>query len=163
MPIAWFLCPYQRLTTGAGLRKPIRYCVMADFTDQIRADGGDWREVEILGNRAIAKVRASDATLTTIAGTPTFRRIPTAILDDPLSTLTAGQRTAIRNEILDAGYTTQELNDRFPNLAQATLRQALKFLATRRVRPRYDSATDSIVLDGPLDTCGDIDQIDRGV
>lgn len=163
MAIAWFICPYKRLATGIGLRIPSRYCAMQDFTEAIRADGGAWSESEILGNRAIVKVRASAATLALITGTPTFRRIPPALLDDPLSTLTAGQQTAIRNEILDAGYSLAEIDAVLPDFAAVTLRQALRFLATRRRKPRYDALADTIVLDGPVQGCRSIDELDGAV
>ncbi len=163
MAIAWFVCPYTRLLTGMGVRKPIRYCAMQDFHDAILADGGAWAETEVLGDRAIVKVKASAATLSLIASTPTFRRIPLALLDDPLSTLTAGQRTAIRNEILDAGYSLTEIDAALPDFSAVTLRQVLQFLATRRCKPRYDALSDAIVLDGPVQGCCSIDDLDGAV
>lgn len=157
MAIAWFLCPYKR---SPRTDKPARYCAMDDFTSLIEADGGRWSESEILGDRAIVKVNALPATLTTIAETATFRRIPLAALDDSLSTLTNPQRNAIKNEILDAGYTVAEVNARFPNLANVTLQEVLVFMATRRLKPRYDSGTDTIILDGPIQVCKSIDVVD---
>lgn len=160
MPIAWFLCPYKRRLDSI---RPRRYCAMDDFTTQIGTDGGQWSESEILGNRAIVKVRASDATLTTIASTAIFRRIPLTRLDDSLSTLTGAQRNAIRQEIVDAGYTSAELNAAIPNLATATLGQVLRFMATRRLKPRYDAATDAIIIDGPIQSVKSADVVDAAV
>jgi hypothetical protein len=160
MAIGWFLCPYIRLAEPS---RAIRYCAMDDFTSVIRADGGDWREVEVLGNQAVVKVRALAPTLTTLAGTPGFRRIPLNLLNDSLSTLTAGQRTAIRDELLAAGYTLAEVQAALPDLSTVTLRDVLRFLASRRLKPRYDQGTDNIVLDGPVQACGDIDALDASV
>ena len=160
MAIAFFLCPYKR---SPRTDKPIRFCAMNDFTTIIEADGGRWSETEILGDRAIVKVNALAATLTIIAGTPTFRRIPLAALDESLSTLTNPQRNAIHAEILDAGYTVAEFNTRFPNLASATLGDVLRFMATRRLKPRYDSGTDTIILDGEIQVCKSIDALDGEV
>jgi hypothetical protein len=162
MALVWFLCPYKRDPTD---RPPFagRYCAMSDFTPQILADGGRWSETEILGNRAIVKVRASVATLTTIAATPGFRRIPLARLDDPVSSLSSAQRTAIRNEITDAGYTLAELNAVIPDLSLVTLRDVLRFMCRRRLKPRYDLATDTIVLDGPVQRVKPIENVDREI
>jgi len=160
MAIGWFLCPYRRLAEPS---RAIRYCAMDEFTTTIRADGGDWREVEVLGNQAIVKVKASVLTLATIAGATEFRQIPLQRLDDSLSTLTAGQRTAIRDELLAAGYTLAEVQAALPDLSTVTLGDVLRFLATRRLKPRYDQGTDSIVLDGPVQACTDISTIDKSV
>lgn len=159
MAIAWFLCPYVR---KPGLRV-MRVCAMDQFTTSIKADGGAWAETEVLGNRAIVKVAASPATLSLIANTPTFRRIPLALLNNPLSSLTARQRTAIKNEILDAGYTLAEIDAALPDLTAVTLRQVLRFLATRRLKPRYDTQTDTIVLDGPAQPCRSVDDLDGAI
>ncbi len=160
MAVAWFLCPYKR---RIDLPRPIRYCAMGDFSAQIRTDGGQWCETEILGDRAIVKVNASAATLTTIANTATFRRIPLTLLDDPLSSLSAGVQNAIKQEVLDAGYTLAEVNARFPNIASATLGDVLRFMATRRLKPRYDSGTDTIILDGEVQACKSIDLVNATV
>jgi len=167
MPIAWFLMPYKRADESLGNRLvPTRYCAINDFMPQIRAEGGDAYEVEILSpapGRAIVKVNASDAILTLLNEQPGFVRIPLAAMDNPLSSLTGGQRTAIRNEVLACGYTTAEVNARFPNLANATLGEVLRFLATRRRKPRYDPATDAIELDGEIQPCVSVDALDARV
>lgn len=162
--MAWFICPYKRDTPLPGLpHVPRRYCAMRDFNDLITSDGGDWRETEILGDRAIVKVRASPSTLSTINAAPGFVRIPLDAMDNPLSSLSSAQRTAIRNQVLDAGYTNAEVTARFPNLATNTVGDVLRFLATRRKKPRYDAATDTIVLDGADQPCVPIDAIDQRV
>ncbi len=157
--VAWFIAPYVRVTSGMRpLQGVVRACALREFQAQITADGGTWRAVEALGNLCIGKVRASAATLQAIAAVHT--RIPANRLDDPLSTLTAGQRSALRQIILNAGYTTAEVNAWFPNLANNTLGDALRFLASRRLKPRYEQATDTIVLDGPVQGPGDVDAVD---
>jgi hypothetical protein len=150
MAIGWFICPFKRKTRFG---QPVRYCAMNDFTATIRANGGRWSEVEFLGDRTLVKVNASAATLTTIAGTATFRRIPLAALNDSLSTLSSAQRTAIRDELLSAGYTLAEFNAAIPNLATATLGDVLRFALTRRKRARFDQPTGTIICDGPDSPC----------
>jgi len=160
--VAWFICPYKRASNP--MISYVRYCAMDDFTAQIRADGGKWAEVEVLGNRAIVKVNALPATLDAIAAAPNFVRIPTAILDDPLSTLTPAQRNAIINQLTDAGYTVAEVQAAFPNIANRTLREVLHFMASRKIIPRYDSGTDSLIFDGPVHVCtSTIEWVDANV
>lgn len=160
MAIGWFIAPYKRRSDPDRV---FRYCAMDDFTTQILADGGAWAETEVLGNCAVVKVNASTATLSTIAGTQGFQRIPLQRLDDPLSSLTNAQRNAIRNRILAMGYTSAEINASLPNLANVTLRQVLHFVTTRRLKPRYDPGTDAIVLDGAEQPVRQVESVDAEV
>lgn len=158
MPTAWFIAPYKRRLPQIG-PIPGRYCAIDDYTEQIRADIGDWREVEVFGNRAIVKVRASLETLTVLAGV--FKRLPKDRLDDTLSDLPQAVRRALRDELLDQGYTLQEIQARFGNdLGNYTLRQVLQFMASRRRKPRYDVENDLIVLDGPEVGCNSVGLLD---
>lgn len=157
MPVAWFLVPYKRIV---GSPRPARYCAMDDFTSQVNG----WSETEVLGQHAIVKVNATNAVLTTIAGTAGFQRIPVALLDDPLSSLSVAQRNAIRTKITSLGYTVAELDAAFPgDIRNFTLRQLLQFVARRRRKVRYDQATDSIVDDGPDQPVRSIDDVDTAV
>jgi hypothetical protein len=147
MAIAWFIVPYKR-----ALDVPMaRYCAIDDQTPQIYAEGGAWTEAEVLGNRALVKVRASDATLATLASL--YTRIPLARLSDPLSSLTPAQRSALRNRLLDLGYTDAEIRAALPDLNTRTLHDFLAFAATRRRKPRWDAEAGEIILDGPVQSC----------
>lgn len=159
MPVAWFIAPYKR---RPDRERPTRYCAMDDFTADILAAGGAWTETEVLGDRAIVKVRASVAVLTTLAGV--FRRLPKDALGTPLSDLTNGQKTALRNELTDAGYSLAELQARFgSDLGAHTLGDVLRFMASRRRKPRYDADTDTIVCDGVVENCRSPDHVDAEV
>jgi len=68
---------------------------MDDHTATILTDGGDWSETEVLGDVAIVKVRASDATLTTVNASPGFLQIPVARLSDSLASLRPAVKTVI--------------------------------------------------------------------
>jgi hypothetical protein len=159
MPVGWFIAPYKRRDPSPG--EIGRYCAMDDFTAQIVADGGAWAETEILGNAALVKVRAAAGTLTTIAAGSGFLRIPNHFdLNDTLGDLTAGQRNAILNELQTLGYSPAEITAALPaNWATVTLGQLLRFAAGRRLRPRYDSGTDTIICDGPPQPVLPVDQI----
>lgn len=163
MPLAWFICPYKRRNPGEV--PPQRYPAIDDFTTQIRADGGDWSETEILGNAALVKVRANAGTLTTINAASGFLRIPNHTnLQDTLGDLTAGQRQAILDELLSLGYSQNEINAALPaNWAAVTLGQVLRFAATRRLKPRYDSNTDTIIVDGAEQPVRPIENVDEAV
>lgn len=159
MPSAWYIVPYQRRPSA---NRPLRYCQIDDQTPDILADGGWWSEVEILGNRAIVKVRASAAILQNLNGL--YKRLPKDVLNIGLSDLNNAQKIALRNEILDQGYTIAEIRARFgDDLGQYTLGDILRFMATRRKEPRYDAETDTIVLDGPDHPCRSIDSLDKEV
>lgn len=161
MPVGWFIAPYVR---RAGTRRPTRYVVVDDLTAVIRADGGDWAETEVLGQAAIAKVRASAATLALVAALPGVTRIPVARLDDPLASLSAGQKAAIRSRVQALGYTLPELAARFPSdLGTYTLRELLAFVAQRRRMVRYDVETDAIVDDGAIAPVRPLDDVDAAV
>lgn len=156
MPVAWFLAPYKR---RAGTISPDRYCAMDDYTASAA-----WTETEVLGNRAVVKVRASEVTLAAINADPDFVRLPKDALDDPLSDLSSGQKAALRNLLLDMGYTLQEIQARFgADLGDYTLRDVLRFMASRRLKPRHDRVNDTIVLDGEAQSCRDVDHVDREV
>ncbi len=156
MAIAWFICPYKRRLDH---HMPARYCAMDDFTKQLRDAGGDWREVEILGDRAIVKVRGPSAALTSIAATQGFRRLPSNDANKPLSELTQGQRTFLKNLVIDAGYTREEFDEAHPDMNVLTMKHVLRFLARRRLKPRYDEATDEIVLDGIVQQPESVDKL----
>lgn len=161
MAIAWFIVPYKRLLDRS---KPIRYCAMDDFTSQILADNGWWEETEVLGDRAIVKVKANVSTLNTISNIVGFRRLPKVALNMPLSDLTIVQKEFLRNELLDQGYTLSELQTRFGNdLGKYTLGDVLRFMTSRRLKPRYDSQTDTIILDGTAQPCRSVDLVDQAV
>lgn len=157
--IAWYICPYKR-----DLTKPrvTRYCAMNDFNNQIVADGGMWSEAEVLGDRAIVKVNASNSTLTTLDAM--FKRLPSKLLNEKLADLPANVKLFLRNEILDMGYSINELQTRFGNdLSQFTFKDVLKFMSSRRNKPRYDAINDVIVLDGIEQLCRPIDFVDKDV
>jgi hypothetical protein len=139
---------------------------MDDFTSAINADGGRWAEAEILGNHALVKVQASPATLATIGAAPGFTTIPGHVqLTDTLADLTAGQRTGIVNKLQALGYSLTEIRTVMPagGWGSVTLGQVLKFAATRRLKPRYDSGTDSIIFDGPVQPVRPVDSLDQEV
>ena len=170
MPVAWFFAPYKRLPDP----EPTRYCAMDDFTRQILADpeyaGGEpWRECECLGDQAIVKVRASSTLLQTINAAPGFQRIPARFTDlsQTLGDLTNTERTQLNNKLLSLGYTQQEINAALGSSLNGwrsiTLRQVFRFALTRRLKPRYDQATDTIMLDGPVQVCTPIESADAAV
>lgn len=167
MALSWFICQYK-LKAGPGGLLNTRYCAMDDFTPQIVADGGAWSETEVLGGYAVVKVRAAASTLTTIGNATGYTRIPNHVnLNDTLGDLTATQRTRLVNLIDAMGYTPAELAAALGvNLAAwrtKTLRQVLIFIAQRRLKPRWDEIQGQIVLDGILQACRPIAEVDTEV
>ncbi len=163
MAIAWFICPYKRETFNVG---PFvgRYCAMMDFSPQIKADGGAWSESEVLGNHAIVKVRASAETLDLINAAQGFIRLPKTLLTESLSSLTNAQKTAIVDKLKALGYTITEIRDNLGNnIGNKTLGDVLRFAARRRLKPRYDKDTDTILLDGPEQPVRPIENVDGAI
>lgn len=168
--IAWYIAPYKREDSeGFDKTKPLsmhnhpgRYCAIEDYGKQIYANGGNWAVTEVLGDRAIVKVKAEPSTLATL--NIVFKRMPKDRLDDPLLDLSLAVKIAIINKILDMGYTIQEINDRLPNdLGTYTLRDVLKMMATRRRKPRYDAIADKIICDGAIQPVRPIEDVDNAV
>lgn len=160
MPTAWFITNYKIGNRG----RVIRYCAMDDFTPQIFGEGGNWTETEVLGSNAIVKVRASQATLDTIAATTGYYRVPLAKIDMTLGQLTQQQRTNIRDKILAMGYTQTEINSKLgSNWQNVTLRQVLKFIATRRLKPRWDADAEAIKVDGIIQNCRSIESVENEI
>jgi hypothetical protein len=160
MALGWFVCPYSRRNPGEVPAK--RYCSVDDFTALVRADGGDWDETEILGDVALVKVRASQATLDLISNAPGVFTIPQKWINmqDDLSSMTAGERNQISNAVLSLGYSQAELDLAMgSSLAQwqtHVLEDLLVMASARRLKPRYDQPSDSVVCDGPVQPVKDV-------
>ncbi len=155
MALGWFIVPYKRRDVEGS---PGRYCGADDFTAQILAEGGLWDETEILGDVALVKVRASAATLTSIGTVGGVFTVPQKWIEmqDSLVSMTAGERNQLQSAVLSLGYTQAELDAAMGNTLVLwrthVLGDLLNMAATRRLRPRYVPATDTIVCDGPAQT-----------
>lgn len=174
MPAAWFIA---RFNTTVNLTATMRDTLPEDqwpFPFAVRTPAIDFaqlnaqanvrfRHVE-LTNRIIIKIVASNGVLNAVEALPNVKRMPTALLNDPLSSLTANQRQAIRDELLDQGYTLVEINAQFPNLAQATLKQVLRYMARTRKNPRFDVPTLAVIdSDEVVDCVPTVDEIEDSV
>ena len=158
MAVGWYIVPY--VTETAGRFPALRRCPVDDFTAQIEADAGGWREVEVLGGYAIVCVRASLTTLAAINAANGVMRLPKDDLTSPLSDLTTLQKSRLRQKLLDMGYTAQELTTRFgSDLGSHTLGDVLRFAASRRREPRWDAQAGAFVYDGNIRTPESIDTL----
>ena len=146
MAVSWFIGPYAR-RDRAG--QPHRFWVVHDFMAQAIADaGGISQPVEILGDMAVGKVRASLTTIQAIAVLPNVDRINKDLLDESLADLTALQKQRLKDIATGLGYTLQEIQDRFPNdLGTYTLRDVLRFLGKRWRPPRWNGV--NVLFDTP--------------
>lgn len=161
MPVGIFLAPVREHPRGG---RPMRYCAAEDYQDLIAADGGDWQCAETLGNHTLIKIRASAATLQTINADPQFIRLPKDRLDDPLADLTVAQRNALRNKILELGYTAAEITAALGNdLRQRTLREVLLFMVSRHRDPVMNVNTGTITFEaqdnGVVGTLAELDRV----
>lgn len=159
MAVGWYIVNYERKVDQP---LPTRYCAIDDYTAEIQGYGGWWTETEILGNRAIVKVRARPAVLTALNSI--FKRLPKNRLDDSLADLPPGVKQALKDELLDMGYTVAEILEHLPSdLGDYTLRDVLRFAARRRLKPRYNPETDTIICDGIEQTCRALESVDAEV
>jgi hypothetical protein len=159
MAYGWFLVPYKLKERGP---RKARYCAMDDYTADIAASGGAWSETEILGDQAVVKVKASEELLAVLG--ETFVRLPGEELGSSLSSLSSGEKDALKRLLTEAGYSLSEVTNKLgSDLGQKSLGDVLRFLATKRRKPRYDKKSDMIVLDGPEQVCRSIDDVDEEV
>lgn len=153
MALAWYVVPYKRRNPGET--PPERYCAMDDFTVQIIADGGTWDETEILGDAALVKVRAGPETMNTLNGQAGWLAIPKRFynLEDGLTDLLNGEKNQIENVLRALGYSQAEIDAEMGGTLalwrQKPLETLLNLFAKRRLKPRYDQPTDTVVCDGP--------------
>jgi len=163
MPIAWYIVPWKREIGPEYEAMPGRYCAINDYSKEIFAAGGNWASVEVLGGRHIVKVQAPTNILSALD--LQYKRLPKDRLDDSLSDLPSNVRIALKNELLDMGYSLEEIWAKLGNdIGQFTLRDVLKFAAQRRRKPRYDRQTDTILCDGDERPCSrSIESVDREI
>jgi hypothetical protein len=164
MPIAWFISKITRREKRVMLvyRKAVIFDYVAEIEQSI--DGGKVVLTEVLGSFAIAKVKASSAVLDSIASNPNIQRLPKTLLTESLSDLTNAQKTAIVSKLQEMGYTTTEIRNRLGNnIGNKTFGDVLRFATTRRLKPRYDEASDTIFVDGPEQPVAPIEWVDGEV
>ena len=120
MPVAYLIVPYRegRYERTGGALVATRALPVDDFSAQIEAEGGAWHESEFLGNRALVKVRSSADTLAELRAR--WFSFPEHALDTRLGDLPTSVRSALRDQVLDAGYDLEELRARFADLAELT-------------------------------------------
>lgn len=155
MAIGWFIIPYQVVFEDNNfVYRRVQICedTAANPTIPIK-----WKGCEILGNRSIVKVKASDGVLDAL--TAKYQRLPKNILTASLSDLTAAAKTKIKDELLDMGYSFVEIKEKFGdniNLENYTLKDVLVFMARRCRKPRNvmnGNIIVDIVTDGEVRPC----------
>ena len=154
LPTSWYISAYKRklLEFEQITGSPCRYVALYDYIDVIRADGGKAQEIEILGNRALVKVKASESTLQLLENE--YVRLPLSDLDDSLSSLTDKEIAGLRDELMAMGYDTQEIEETVgADLRLITLKDYLEMTVKRRRKPRYDPEKDEIICDGDVRPC----------
>lgn len=144
MPVGWFFAPGKKRT---NLARHSWYCAMDDFSSQVRAAGGDWYAIEVLGGDYIVKARATDALLTTIGATTGFLLLPFTSLNQSLSILTTQQRNVLTTRMQTQGYSAAEVSAALGDFS-GTFGQLLDFEGTRAFKARYTAGTDTFTFDG---------------
>jgi hypothetical protein len=166
MPIAWFVCGFwTQVKSYVGPLKAIREpTIIKNFAKTVQDEGGKMAYTEVLGDTAVFKVMANQATLDAIAVSSGVFKFPLNILNGTLVSLTTAQRTAIRNRLIQMGYPDIEITaDLGSNIRTKTLGDILRFAAKRRLKPRWDADTQSVKIDGTVQECTPISYVDGKV
>lgn len=162
MPLAFYIVPATRRNppVPAWLLYEM-YPAIQGQDDVIQADGGRWRCMPLRGRRYLVKVRASAETLAILDGL--YKRIPLSRLDDPIGSLSAAARLAIRNEIIDQGYRQADIDEAFPDgIQNHTLREILVFMARGWRAFQYNAQSDDIdETEEIIDQSGALDSVDE--
>lgn len=158
MATAWYIIPYVRQTPPAIAQVYTRsLALLSSGVAYTNAQA-----LDIRGNRAIVKVQASNASLTTLNGL--YKRLPVGMLDNPLASLTTPQKNALVSELQDQGYTAQDINAALPNsIGTYTLRDVLRFMARGRRLPVYNAGTDSLDEGDVSDNSAMLDTVDGAI
>lgn len=159
MALAYVVAPYLREFTADWNRR----CALDEFFGPQRPGQRPWeqpfREVEILGDHALALVDADAATLSALSAVNGIVGLPRVTLTTPLSELTLAERREVRDLALGLGYTLDEIKAwagrTDGDLGSLTLRQVLGRLATRRRRPQVNEHGD-LTIDGPERPCNPV-------
>lgn len=161
LPSAYYIVPFRRALIPLTNMFPERELTIRDFYPAIITGGGDFREIEIRGQRALVRVWTDASTHSAL--TAVYKRLPKARLTDTLADLTNPQKNAVRNELLDEGFTNAEINAAFgADIGTRTLGDVMRFMARNRRKPQYDSGTDTISDSAEIvDTSADLDVIDN--
>lgn len=154
---AWYIVPY---TQDPIETIPTRYCEIDDFTSELNEFNARWHELEILGNRAIVVIDAPQAVLNFLD--TEFKRLPKNRLNDSLADLPQAVKSALLNELVEAGYPLAEIRARFgSDLSSYTLGDVLRFAAKRRHVISFDYKSGQIVLGAQILNRLSIDDLDR--
>lgn len=150
MPVAWFVAQLQ-----PDPDKPTRMVSATDqpkYLDAIRADGGKLGYKDILGASVVGGVQASGPTLQLMNVDPLITPFAGVNnLSDSLAQLTDPQWTAYRNKAISLGYSAAEWDAAFPlTRDNYILKDVIRFLLKRRISPRWDVPSSSVIYDGPV-------------
>lgn len=123
------------------------------YRDAILAEGGKYGYRECLGDQAVLVVTGvSLALLTQINADPVIRRFPGVNHpNDNLGVLTDVQWTNYRDFAISLGYPGAEWDAAFPlSRDHYTLRDVCVFAVKRRRTGRFDTPTQTVILDGAV-------------
>jgi hypothetical protein len=115
---------------------------MDRFTPIIRADGGQWSEIEMLGNQTLVKVEASDAVLDQIAASSTYIRIPVIEHRKAWGTVEPGLKGQITSLLASAGYDIEQMP------TSKGMKDMLISMGAKRNRMFLDKVTKEFII-GP--------------
>lgn len=150
MATYWWICRYVKAMGEFG-RPFVRVSAFESYHDDLTKEGAKWRYEEIAGNRCLVRAEMSDALAQTIALDVNCLPLPLKRLDQTLGELSPQARSTLQDLAVEMGYSLTEIRNRLGNnVATVTLGQLLRFLASRRIKPRYSDDKTDVVFDGPV-------------
>jgi hypothetical protein len=140
--MAWYIVPFVRDGFVAGF--PSRTLAINPLLVKTRGvTSHDFDFIEVRGNRAVVRVEADAAKVGQIDGL--FYRLP---IDDLVSKLDKVEISGMNDQLLDMGYSQDEIGAAFPDgLSQITLKEFINFAQSIVWRMKYDEKTDEIIED----------------
>lgn len=150
MATYWWLCRYVK-AVGEFNKPFVRVSAFELYYQDLVKEGAKWSYEEIAGNRCLVKAEMSDSLAQTIALDVHCMPLPLKRLDQTLGELSPQARSTLQDLAVEMGYTLTEIRNQLGNnLASVTLGQLLRFLASRRIKPRYNAEKTDVVFDGPV-------------
>jgi hypothetical protein len=130
--IHWYICPFKTVFRGSLLlRKP----AILRYIQNIVGQSPVCAWIQILNNRCLVKADVDDTTNALILADVDFREIPN------VTTLSNGQRNALRTVLEAHGYTTIEVNN-----AGLSLDSLLQLIASVRCEAGPNATRDGIEI-----------------
>lgn len=148
--MAWFIVPYQTdpnaypvIDPDTGLEHWVAsrtLAINADLPYRVGEDNDLFMEIEVRGNRAVVRVEGKLLKVLDLTGK--YYRLPDFLSD----TLDKGDMLNLRLQMLDMGFTDEDIDTAFPEgLAAVNLKDFINFTQSNLREMKYDVKTALVI------------------